>query len=88
VLIPLLKPTTANDLEERQDAQVNVRVALLKAMIAEPKGSIQAWTDTVGLKSKSTTHGHLVRLAKENLVDKALDRYFVTPKGRKAIEAA
>jgi hypothetical protein len=88
VLIPLLKPTTAVDLEQRQEAQVNVRVALLKAMIAEPKGSILAWTTAVGLKSKSTTHGHLVRLAKENLVDKALDRYFVTPKGRKAIEAA
>jgi hypothetical protein len=88
VQMPLLVPTSAVDLEERQVEQVNVRVALLRAMIANPKGPIRAWTHTAGIKSTATTHSHLGWLKEERLVDKVLNQYHVTSKGQKAAEAA
>lgn len=86
VELPVLRPTTEEDAERREEAAVNADAALLRAMDAEPGGTIRGWAVAAKL-SKSAIDRALPRLAAERLTKKTLGKWQITDAGRKALEA-
>jgi hypothetical protein len=83
ILLPTLRPSTAQAVEEKQRSDADVDRALLKAMIAEPNATQQAWADAIG-RAKSRVNRRLQKLRVERLVEETLGKWVVTTKGRKA----
>ena len=78
-----MKPATETDAEQREEAEINSDLALLKAILAEPSGTQQAWAVTIG-KSKGLVNRKLQKLKAEKLVDAILGKWSLTERGRKA----
>lgn len=85
ILLPVCRPAHEEAGEERQAAEDNIDLLLLRAMIANPAGTQADWGTAVG-RVKSNVFNRLQRLKREKLVDVALGRWSVTTKGRKASE--
>ena len=83
ILLPTLRPITAQAVEERRQSETDIDRALLKAMIAEPSATQQAWADVIG-RAKSKVNKRLQKLLAEKLVEEMLGKWVVTTKGRKA----
>jgi len=83
--LPVLRPCTEMDVEERTAREGNAELALLKAMIEDKRGTQRDWAAKLG-RGVSTVAFLLKRLEKERLARKVLDRWQVTPAGRKTIE--
>jgi hypothetical protein len=83
VHLPTLRPSSAEAVEDRQQAEVDTDRKLLLAMIAEPNGTQRVWADAIG-RSVSVVNSKLQRLSREKLVEKVLERWHVTAKGQKA----
>jgi AAA domain len=85
ILLPVMRPSTEMAAEERTAQEGNSQMALLKAMIEDPKGTQRDWAMKIG-KRASSVGFFLKRLEKERLVRKVLDKWKVTPTGQKAAE--
>ncbi len=85
VVLPYLMQSTAETDEARASVDVDTSVALLRAMLAMPKGTQQQWAADIG-KSKALVGKKLPHLKHEKLVDQVLGRWSVTPKGEKETE--
>ena len=81
ILLPVLRPTTEMDVEERAIVSRNTKLELLRAMLAEPKGTQRDWATKTNL-SPSTVNEKLKALEREKLVKKILDAWVLTPNGR------
>ena len=84
VALPTMLPVvvSSDDIEARAKVEINVSVALLKAMLANPQGTQREWADKVG-RSVSTLNGKLAKLKADKLVEVVMDHPRVTPKGEK-----
>ena len=80
ILLPVLRPTSEKDVEERARVSRNTKLELLRAMLAEPKGTQRDWAMKINL-SVSTVNEKLKILEGEKLVKKILDAWFLTPNG-------
>jgi hypothetical protein len=80
ILLPVLRPTTEKDVEERARVSRDTKLELLRAMLTEPKGTQRDWAMKINL-SVSTVNEKLKILESEKLVKKTLDAWFLTPKG-------
>jgi len=85
VELPVLRPTTEEEAERREEASADNSVALLRAMIADPLGSIRGWADAAKLK-KTGVSRLLTQLASEKLVKQTLGKWEVTNARRKALD--
>jgi hypothetical protein len=85
VQLPTLRPSSEQVADDRERSELDTDKALLRAMSADPAGTQQAWAAAIG-RAKSSVNIKLQRLAKEKLVEVTLGRYFITDKGRKALE--
>jgi AAA domain len=85
VALPVLRPTTEEEGESREKAAVNRDVTLLMALAKEPRGSMSDWAAAASLTKAAVQRG-LGALAKKKLVEKILDKWALTPAGRKAIK--
>jgi energy-coupling factor transporter ATP-binding protein EcfA2 len=85
VLLPVMVPTTTDDAEKRQQEDINIDAALLRAMIAKPEASQSEWAGMIG-RNKSRVSRRLPALKVQKLVDEVLGRWAVTKKGRDAIK--
>jgi AAA domain-containing protein/winged helix-turn-helix DNA-binding protein len=81
ILLPVLRPTTEMDAEERAIVSRNTKLELLRAMLAEPKGTQRDWATKTNL-SPSTVNEKLKTLEGEKLVKKILDAWVLTPNGK------
>jgi hypothetical protein len=84
VELPVMRPMTENEAERREAATVNDNIALLRAMIAEPSGSIRTWAASCGFGSKSRVEKALPSLASDKLIKKAAGKWMLTRSGEKA----
>jgi hypothetical protein len=84
VELPTLRPSSEQAAEDRQQAEVNTDRALLMAMIADPNGTQRDYADKTAIP-KTTIRRKLERMEKAKLVERALDRWTITAKGRKAV---
>jgi hypothetical protein len=84
VQLPVMRPTTEESAEEKQQSEADVSRALLQAMIAEPTATQREWATAVGV-SKSTAHRHLFLLRNKKLAEETLGKWTATSKGRKAM---
>ena len=89
VELPLLRPMTDADAESREKAAINQDAALLKAMLADPAGSIRTWSETTGIHRSSIgrTLNRLALPKAGKLVTKTLGEWALTHAGHKAIGA-
>ncbi|MCW2285687.1 hypothetical protein M2323_001981 [Rhodoblastus acidophilus] len=85
ISLPICRPVTEEASEDREQADINVNIALLRAMIANPTGSQRDWGAAIG-KAKSNVNGRLQTLKREKLVEDILGKWRVTDKGQKAVE--
>ncbi len=88
VQLPMLRPTTEEEAESREQASGNLDAALLKAMADNPGGSIRQWGVALHL-DKSKVERTLKRLAMPKagkLVASRVGKWTLTKAGQKAIE--
>jgi len=83
VLLPTMRPASEESAEERQRQEIDGDRSLLRAMIATPGATIRDYADATGIP-RSSVGRKLKNLAKDKLVEQILDKWSVTPKGRKA----
>jgi AAA domain len=84
VALPVLRPTTEEEGENRERAAVNRDVAVLMAMAKEPRGSLRDWAESASL-NRPAVQRSLNALAKNKLVEKLLDKWTLTASGQRAI---
>jgi hypothetical protein len=87
VLLPIMRASTEQIAQERQQSEVNTERALLREVFANPSGSQQVWAEAIW-RAKSSVNGKLQKLKTEGLVNAVLGKWTVTPKGIKALEAS
>lgn len=80
----LMRPSSEDVVEQRDQADANLNIVLLTAMRDNPKASLRALASETG-KPLSTITGRMHALQREKLVDKLLDRWVLTRKGAAAI---
>ena len=87
VELPTMLPVVISeaDTEARVKAEIDISVALLKAMLANPSGKQREWAEAIG-RSVSTLNGKLGRLKADKLVEVVMDHPRVTAKGEKEVE--
>ncbi len=85
VQLPVMRPATETDAEQREQAEINTDLALLRAMLDEPAVTQAAWGIAIG-KSKQVVNKKLQKLKSEKLVDVVLGKWSLTEKGKKAAE--
>lgn len=73
------------DAEAQVKAEIDISVALLKAMLADPKGSQSQWGTAVG-RTKSVINVKLQRLKADKLVEVVMGHWSVTAKGAREAE--
>jgi hypothetical protein len=85
VQLPVMRPATEADAEQREEAEINVDVALLRAMLADPGGSQADWAQRIG-RAKSIVNRKLKKLERSRLVEQILNRWTITARGKNALE--
>jgi len=85
VLLPTLRPSAEEFAEEREKADVNIKIELLKAMHDDPHGTQASWGVAVS-RTKSIVNRKLQSLLKEKLVEVTLGKWALTAKGRETIK--
>jgi hypothetical protein len=86
LVIPVFAPSTIEAVEQRRADEDNLDEALLRAILSNPKGSVEDWGNAIGRKSSSTS-ARLQKLQGDRLIEKLGARWHLTPKGRRAAEA-
>jgi hypothetical protein len=87
ILLPVMRPSTEMDADEKTAQQGNTDLALLRAMAANADGSQLEWAFATGIKAKSTVNDKLQKLKKLKLVEERLGgKWRLTPKGQKEAE--
>ena len=84
VQLPVLRPCSAEDVENRVTQEADVDRAILRCLNAEPIPTLREIGDAVGRK-KSLVGTKLARMGREKLVEKVLDKWHLTPKGKAQI---
>lgn len=87
VKMPVMIPVAPEDVEERTRESANRDVALLRAMLLGPDGSVHEWAAITGL-AKSTIHRRLKKFEREKLAENVASKWRLTPKGLKLAKAA
>lgn len=85
VQLPVMRPATEDDAEQREEAEISTDVALLRAMLDDPGAGIRGWATAIH-RSKTLVGKKLKKLRDERLVDVILNKWAITEKGKKALE--
>jgi len=83
--LPVMRPCTEIDAEERKTQEGNVELALLKAMIENEEGSQREWAFKIG-KGQSSVGFLLKKLENGKYVSARFGKWRVTTKGRNAVD--
>jgi hypothetical protein len=85
ILLPVLRPCTEADVEEKTTQEGSSLLALLRAMVENPSGSQREWAFRIGKGRGSVTY-LLQTLKKAKLVDGQFSKWHVTKKGLAAVQ--
>jgi hypothetical protein len=83
IALPILRPATEEDAEQREAASVNSDMAVLRAMAADEKASIRDLAAKIGVH-RSKVERTLQRFEKAKLAENIVGKWSLTSKGRKA----
>jgi hypothetical protein len=81
-LLPVMRPTSIEDAEQRKENENELDRRLLKAMIANPDGTQADWAKEID-RSKGRVNARLQKLKQNKLVEESLGKWRVTAKGMK-----
>jgi hypothetical protein len=79
-LLPVLRPCDAASAQQREAAETNLDIELLRTMIAEPDGSQEDWGRAIG-RSKSSVNARLQKLKASKLCRRRPRQVAGHPKG-------
>ncbi len=84
ILLPIMMPANLSEEDQEVKAKVDfdTNVALLKAMLADPKGSQRGWASAID-RSQSVTNAKLQKLKAEKLVEVVMGKWRLTARGEK-----
>jgi hypothetical protein len=82
ILLPVLRPSTAQDVEEKAQTAAIAGLALIRAMAANPGGTVREWMLATGMKSPGAIHYALTKLKKDKLAETVMDKWSLTTKGK------
>jgi hypothetical protein len=82
--LPLLMPSTAEAVEDREAEDTNLDRMLLKTIRDNPTGTQRDWAKAIG-KSLGALNRRLQRLKEAKLLEGLLGKWTITPKGQQAI---
>ena len=85
ILLPVMRPSTEHDAEERQTQEANSELALLKAMIENEEGSQREWAIRIG-KSVAGVSFLLKKLERGKYARERLGKWRVTKAGYEAAD--
>jgi hypothetical protein len=85
ILLPVMRPCTEMDVEERSTQEGNTELALLRAIIENEKGTQREWAFRIG-KSQSSLQYLLKKLAKAKHISENFGKWKPTKKGLEAAE--
>jgi hypothetical protein len=84
ILLPVMRPCTEMDAEERSTQDGNSQLALLRAMAASPGATQLELALAIGIKAKSAVNARIQKLKDKKLVEETLaGKWRLTPKGQK-----
>ena len=86
-MLPIMRPCDPEAAEQREKAEVNTDIALIREMIANPDGTQAEWGNAIG-RDKSRINRKLQMLKRIKLVEEGLGKWRVTPKGMKEARRA
>jgi predicted transcriptional regulator len=88
ILLPVMRPTSEQAAEQRQETKAATNLDILKVMMDDPKGTQPQWAMRLGM-ARTTLRSKLEVIARDKLVEKssaAPGKFSITPKGRKAVK--
>jgi hypothetical protein len=85
--LPVMRPCTEIDAEERKTQEGNAELALLKAMTENEEGSQREWAFKIG-KGQSSVGFLLKKLEKGKYASTSFGKWRVTTKGRNAVKTS
>jgi len=84
-MLPVMRPTSIETAQEKQDQDNDLNRALLKTMRENPAGTQAEWAMAIG-RAKGRVNDRLQKLKKLKLVEEALGKWRLTSKGQKEAE--
>jgi hypothetical protein len=82
-MLPTLRPISPEVAEQRDKAEANLDLALLRAIAADPDGTQAEWAKAIG-RAKSSVNAKLQKLKQLKLVEESLSgKWRLTSKGSK-----
>ena len=84
--MPVLRPTTVMDVEERAAAANKNDIALLRALLANPGASQRELADATGI-SKSTVDRTIKKLERAKMLELGLNGLAVSEKAKKQLNS-
>ena len=84
VVLPVLRPCSAEDTERRAEQDADVDRHILRCLACDPVPTVRDVAEQIG-RGKSVMSAKLAKLSRDKLVEKVLDRWQLTPKGRRLI---
>lgn len=85
LILPTLQPATEASVEAREEADQNTDLAILRALLRDPAGTIRSWGEATRLP-KSQVGRRLQKLKSERLVECAAGKWSITQKGMKCAQ--
>jgi hypothetical protein len=87
ILLPVLRPITELDVEERAIVENATDMKLLRAMLDAPNGNQRDWATAINMSVGIVSKRLAVLSAKQKLVDKILDKYFLTERAKRLLNS-
>jgi biotin operon repressor len=85
ILLPVMRPTTAQDVEEREAAESNTDIAFLRVLEATPEAAQRDLAQAIGL-SLGAINKKIKRLEKQKMIEKGLKGYRLTSKAERLLK--
>jgi hypothetical protein len=87
ILMPVLWPTTAQAVEEREAVASKTDIALLRALLANPGASQRELAQAIGLSSVSSVNKKIQKLLKSKMLELSLNGLVVAERAKKQLNS-
>ena len=87
-LLPVIRPTSAEDIEQQKNREGATDLALLQAIYDDQFGSQRKWADAIGISQPAVFKKLKVLQAKKLVEEGANNRWHLTTRGKREVESS